>query len=365
MEDKEYNTDEEEIIIRNEDTITDLTPFSRDIEYANVENSLLRGFYKLSLMGQRMLIQDLTIRKQRVEKHQLDLNNKYYFGSKFSVKSFLNDWNTLDGGKQRSLVIKAGNELASMKLGIENDKTGEIVFLNLYQAVKINPEASVITTYYTDAFADYLNSTGTLGYTRLIMEKASKLKDDKAFHWYTYLSTYRHLQGKGGNDINHFFQILTFDEIRKIFMIKGYDNSASFRLRVIENPLQRINDSDTDLHVTWEYLKDRTGSAKKYTAVKIKVEITDNWDFKDIGFVLKILGRDISEQSRNIIIDNKERYLDLVKLMSKYQAQNIDFNDLSTPENLAAIKLFFLKVAGQLDMDLKNDDEFKKNFRPF
>lgn len=309
--------------------------------FANVQNAILRGYYDLSSLAQKLMLKDIGLAGQKARKYEL--YGKAYTGNKFYIVDFFKDFEIEDGGKTREGLKKALSELTSFKIGLSSEN-GSIVFLNLYQASKIDAQEGSVTVYYSNPMIEFLSNQPQ--YTKIDFLNITKLSNKYSLRWYTIISMYKFYEDKEIQ--KSFWRIFELSEIRKMFKVeKKYQNETHFKQKVIEEPIEEINQANTQFKIEINYLKNEY---KKITKLKIFVQVKEV-NFNDIHDILDFLGTSISQNVQDFLLENKERYLKICKSNYDFLIQKPVFNSDNIVEQEKA-KNFYLDSIKQLKENL-------------
>jgi len=109
-------------------------------------------------------------------------------------------------------------------------------------------------------------------FTRIDQQDLNKLQSKYALRIYDLVMANRGFKGDKGNDHNKWFTDLEFDTLRQLFKIADneYKITANFRRKIIDYPVQEINEAHIGLHITTDYEKFRYG--RKLLGVRLNCE---------------------------------------------------------------------------------------------
>lgn len=178
----------------------------------------------------------------------------------FTFTDFCNALGYEKGGKSKTIFRAAIKECMESVIEVESPsprKGGKNwVMHHWFSRAEWNADTGICTMTFDKDLADFLKELKNL-YAKLNLTDIGKLQSRYAIRIFEIVLSYKSLQGKDGNDDNAWYVERTLEEIRKLFGIKEaeYQRTNTFRQKVIEDPVNEINEAGIGFKIKTESIK--------------------------------------------------------------------------------------------------------------
>jgi plasmid replication initiation protein len=222
------------------------------------------------------------------------------------------------GGESFKLFREAINECMGNYISIEiaSPKTGKKIWENYtwFTSSRLSEETGIATMTFAPELAAVLLEMKKV-YAKINLHDLGELQSKYALRFYEIAKSYESLKGKDGNrDQNWYFE-RDIDELRKLLGVpdEAYAETKRFRQKVIENPIEEINQAGIGIEITTESVK----QGRKLTAIRFNCKQTARTVSKKGGGGKKAAARsEIPEPSPKTADFREEKELE--RLMERY-----------------------------------------------
>jgi plasmid replication initiation protein len=162
-------------------------------------------------------------------------------------------FNTLFSKRQFNECMESAIEIEGPQTA--NGKNPWVMF-HWFQRAEFNSTTGVCTMTFDQELAEFLKELKKL-YAKINLADIGRLQSRYALRIYEMALSYKSYQGKEGNAANAWYIERTLGELRKIFGIKTdeYQENYVFHRKVIEGPVQEINDAGIGVKIKAESIK--------------------------------------------------------------------------------------------------------------
>ena len=214
---------------------------------------------------------------------------------RFTMGEFFDALGMVDGGIQREFIKNAVNNITRKAVTVEVEiKEEKAVKANKDKAIKVNekrrwvrwPWVSKSDLIYGSEGGDsdhdiiiieFNHNLGKIlkeykkGYSKIDLVDIGKLRSKYAIRFYEIAMSYSGFMGKEVNRNEEWFFEKSIEELRLLFMIENmkYKEVREFRRRIIDKPIEEINEARVGLRIVPEYIRIR----KRLIGVKFKCKI--------------------------------------------------------------------------------------------
>lgn len=222
--------------------ITQITP-----EYAIQPNAISQSAYECGTNARKMIAMAMALLPMQPR-------SKEDYTVSFTMTEFLTALKITDGTRQRELIRSALKECGRNLITVQDDE----------EAYGLMPWFSKVNANWkTDTFEMAFNpDLGKLiielkGKARLDLIDMGKLQSKYAIRFYELAMSYAGFAGKNGNKERCWYFEREVGELRTLFSISDskYKQTNSFRINVIDEPIQELNAADVGFKISIEYMR--------------------------------------------------------------------------------------------------------------
>lgn len=219
----------------------------KEVQKYKQPNSVTRGYYILSSLGQKIL------------SYSLYKACKNYFSERvsFTITEFISNMNYTNSGTIYNDIKQAVNEIYTLDITLKDDennfsKTRVISGFSILDKniIIVNFSKKILTL-----FKKYKDDN----YTLLSLIQSKNLRSPYAIRYYQIAMSWK---GKADNNKFWYFDY-TLDEIRQLFKVKDSVKNNTMLLRIVRSPIEEINKKIETLEIKAEIIEKLGRTAHK------------------------------------------------------------------------------------------------------
>lgn len=324
------------------------------LRYALVQTALSRAAYDLSNTGQKLLLMSLAVdaveRKIRSDR-VLDSTLR---GAEFSITDFESALGLVRSGSGREQIRRACAEARTLSVTfpIRTEDGQDELTVSIFQATRVSQTS--ISLYFSTPFQQILDRADA-PYFPIVLRDVGKLTSSYSLRLFLYFSSFLGLAGKNGNPPQVCWARISLQQLRKMLGLEdkyqGANGYANLRRKVIQSSIDEINEKISSFRIR-EVIFTKEPHSRSFSGVKFYLELTTQWDFDDISLPLEILKTGLSDENREFILANRERFLESCRDLNR--VAKLDPSLLKTGDETVRKKfrdLFVQALLGLFDQE--------------
>lgn len=222
--------------------ITQITP-----EYAIQPNAISQSVYECGTNARKLIAMAMAL---------LPMNPKAEqdYSVSFSITDFLTALGITDGSRTRVLTKSAVRECARAIVTV-NDDDDEYKLIPWFVSSSLYRNTDKIEMTFNSALAKLILELK--GKAKLDLIDMGKLQSRYAIRFYELAMSYAGFAGKNGNKEKCWYFEREIGELRELFVIDDskYKQTNSFRINVVDQPIQELNSADVGFKIGIEYIR--------------------------------------------------------------------------------------------------------------
>lgn len=328
------------------------------IRYALVQTALSRAAFDLSSTGQKLLLMSLACDSISRKIRSDQVLGSILRGAEFLISDFESALGLVRSGSGREQIRRACAEARNLAITfpIKSENGQDELTVSVFQATRISQ--SSISLYFSTPFQQILDRAEA-PYFPIALADVGRLTSSYALRLFLWFSSYLGLAGKKGNPPTICWASISFQQLRRMLGLEDkYQDSSNFRRKIIEGSINEINSKITSFKVR-EIVYTKERHSRSVTGAKFYLERSTQWDFDDIGVPLEILKTGLSDENRNFILENKEKFLANCRDLNR--VAKLDPNLLQVGDE--SVRKQFRDLFVQALLNLYDEDELVSRIR--
>lgn len=213
-------------------------------EYVLQPHAISRAIYRLSASARKLIAMGMSLLPP-------DLSN---LTATFSYNDFCKALGLERSGKHYSLIQSAILECVKADITIDTAEKWQV--FTWIQTAEINKKTNTISITFSSGLAAYLLTLKKM-YARIDLVDFGKIQSLYAIRLFEMVKSYESLAGQRGNSEKSWYFERTIEDLRKILGIEigTYLKTNDFKKKVIENPINELNELNLGIKTTPEYIR--------------------------------------------------------------------------------------------------------------